>query len=87
MLTNVKKDGKCVGMVLSVSTDLDHTTVSAHEDTQETHTMVYVHLVVLSVSMMVIALLMRNVCSQVNVSAHHPSLLIKWMAISAKVCT
>jgi hypothetical protein len=34
---------------------------------------------------MVTALLMRNVCSQVNVSAHHPSSLIKWMAINAKV--
>jgi len=61
--------------------------VSAHEVTQETHTMVYVHLIVLSVSVMVTALLMRNVCSQVNVSAHHPSSLIKWMAINAKVCT
>lgn len=49
--------------------------------------MVYVHLIVLSVSMMVTALLTRNVCSQVNVSAHHPSLLITWMAINAKVCT
>ena len=49
--------------------------------------MVYVHLIVLSVSMMVTALLMRNVCSQVNVCAHHPSSLIKRMATSAKVRT
>lgn len=83
---NVKREGKCVGMVPSVLIDLDHMNVSAHEVTQETLITVYAHLTVSNVSMMVTALLMRNVCSQVNVSVHHPSSPTHWMAISAKVC-
>lgn len=83
---NVKREGKCVGTVLSVLIDLDHMNVSAHEVTQEIHTTVYAHLAVSNVSMMVTVHLMRDVCNQVNVSVHHPSLLTHWMAISAKVC-
>lgn len=83
---NVKREGKCVGMVPSVLIDLDHMNVSAHEVTQETHITVYAHLAVSNVSMMVTARLMRNVCSQVNVSVHHPSSPTHWMAISVKVC-
>lgn len=84
---NVKKEGRCVDMVLSALTDLDHTNVSAHEVTRETHTTAYAHQAASNASVMVTALLMRNVCSQVNVSALHPSSLTKWMAINAKVCS
>jgi hypothetical protein len=83
---NVKKEGRYVVMALSVLTDLDHTIVSAREATQETHTTVYAHLIVLNVSIMATALLMRNVCNQGNVSARHHSSLIHWMATNAKVC-
>jgi hypothetical protein len=82
---NVKREGKCVGMVPCVLIDLDRMNVSAHEVTRETHITVSAHLIVSNVLMMVTALLMRNVCSRVNVSVHRPSSLTHWMAISAKV--
>lgn len=83
---NVKKEGRCVVTALSALTDLDHMNVCAREATQETHTTACAHLIVLNVSIMATALLMRNVCSQGNVSAHHRSSLIRWTATNAKVC-